>query len=319
MSQIISLWSQPESPVVEHMGPTLVFQDPKLLASLREAKRATDLKLPVLLLGESGTGKEYLGREIHRRSGRHGSFVPVNCAALPEPLAFAELFGHAEGAYTGARRGGAEGRIAEADMGTLMLDEIGDMPMSLQVTLLRFLDDFLIRPLGRARERKVDVQVIAATNVDLDEAVERGTFRRDLLYRLNTIEIRIPPLRERQDFAEIVRSQWAAIPGAPALEPSAIRRLSAYSWAGNMRELKGILYRLAFRYPEQDITDALVDAVLPSEHRCKAPQTTLNTHSEGLIRDALQHCGGNVSIASRRLGLSRSTMYRYLAKMPSEP
>lgn len=318
MSQVLSFRAQSTVPDNRDSGPTLVFDDPNLNTSLRMAQRATDLRLPLLLHGESGTGKEYLAREIHRRSARTGALVAVNCAALPEALAFAELFGHADGAYTGARRGGAEGRIAEADTGTLLLDEIGDMPMGLQVTLLRFLDDFQIRPLGRARERTVDVQVIAATNVDLHQAVKRGTFRRDLLYRLNTIEIRIPPLRERQDFAAIVRAQWATIPAAPTLLPAAVRRLQAHSWEGNMRELKGMLYRIAFRFPHQAITEAMVAEVLPQPSQVNRFRPTVKSQSAGLIRDALASCGGNVTMAAHQLGLSRSTMYRYLARMPEE-
>jgi transcriptional regulator of acetoin/glycerol metabolism len=245
--------------------------------------------------------------------------VAVNCAALPESLAVAELFGHAEGAYTGARRGGAEGRIAQADGGTLMLDEIGDMPLSLQVTLLRFLDNFRIRPLGQSRERQVDVQIVAATHVDLREAVRHGRFRHDLLYRLNTVEVPIPPLRERQDFDAIVRAAWAAIPDAPPLVDAALHRLAQHRWEGNMRELKGVLHRLAFRHPGQTIDAERVARELPPppmSNRPPAPPPvrTVRAVTDDLLQEQLHACDGNVSEAARRLGMSRSTLYRYMAR-----
>lgn len=318
MSPVIALRATDSVALEPRSAPALVFQDARIQDSLRLAQRATGLGLPILLTGESGTGKEYLAQEIHRRSGRSGGFVAVNCAALPESLAVAELFGHAEGAYTGARRGGAEGRIAQADGGTLMLDEIGDMPLSLQVTLLRFLDNFQIRPLGQSRERQVDVQVIAATHVDLRDAVRQGRFRHDLLYRLNTMEVRIPPLRERQDFVSIVRAAWATIPEAPMLADSALDRLAQHRWEGNMRELKGVLHRLAFRHPGQTIDADRVALELPppsSERRPEpAPVRTVRAVTDDLLREQLRACDGNVSEAARRLGMSRSTLYRCMAR-----
>lgn len=322
MSPVIALRAPDSTPVVSKPGPALVFQDPRIQDSLRLAQRATGLGLPILLTGESGTGKEYLAQEIHRRSGRSGPFVAVNCAALPESLAVAELFGHADGAYTGARRGGAEGRIAQADTGTLMLDEIGDMPLSLQVTLLRFLDNFQIRPLGQSRERQVDVQIIAATHVDLRQAVQRGSFRHDLLYRLNTMEVKIPPLRDRRDFASIVQAAWTTIAQAPVLDHSAIERLRQHRWEGNMRELKGVLHRLAFRHPGQTIGADQVALELPPPASSRRPDEprpakTVRAVTDELLQEQLRACDGNISEAARRLGMSRSTMYRFMARMSS--
>ncbi len=319
MSPVIALRAPDSSPLAPRSAPALVFQDPRIQDSLRLAQRATGLGLPILLAGESGTGKEYLAQEIHRLSGRSGPFVAVNCAALPEALAVAELFGHAEGAYTGARRGGAEGRIAQADGGTLMLDEIGDMPLSLQVTLLRFLDNFQIRPLGQSRDRQVDVQIIAATHVDLREAVQRGRFRHDLLYRLNTLEVHIPPLRERHDFVTIVQAAWAGIAQAPALSHAALQRLRQHRWEGNMRELKGVLHRLAFRYPGQAVdADQVARELPPTVAAPPAPEPlpsrTVRDVTDHLLQEQLRACNGNISETARRLGLSRTTMYRYMAR-----
>lgn len=317
MSSVIALRA-PASPQLE-AGPSLVLQDGRIQDSLCLAVQATGLRLPILIQGESGTGKEYLAQEIHRRSRRTGPFVAVNCAALPESLAVAELFGHAEGAYTGARRGGAEGRIAQADTGTLMLDEIGDMPLSLQVTLLRFLDNFLIRPLGQARERRVDVQIIAATHVDLHQAVQQGRFRHDLLYRLNTLEVQIPPLRERQDFDAIVRSAWATIGQGATLGDAALLRLRQHRWDGNMRELKAVLHRLAFRYAGQPIGAEQVARELPPPASMSLSQQpllprTVRDLTDGLLQEQLRACQGNVSEAARQLGMSRSTIYRHMAR-----
>lgn len=319
MSPVIALRAPGSTPGAARSRQAPVFEDPRIQDGLRLAQRATGLGLPILLTGESGTGKEYLAQEIHRRSGRCGPYVAVNCAALPEALAMAELFGHAEGAYTGARRGGAEGRIAQADTGTLVLDEIGDMPLSLQVTLLRFLDNFQVCPLGQSRERQVDVQVIAATHVDLHEAVRRGRFRHDLLYRLNAVEVRIPPLRDRFDFPAIVQAVWATIPEAPALADAALERLSRYRWEGNMRELKGVLYRLAFRCQGQTVgADAvareLPDATPSLTAPAPKPVRTVRDMTDELWQAQLRSCDGNVSEAARRLGMSRSTLYRYMAR-----
>jgi sigma-54 dependent transcriptional regulator, acetoin dehydrogenase operon transcriptional activator AcoR len=148
--------------------------------------------MPILIRGETGTGKEQLARHAHAASGRTGAFVPVNCAALPESLIEAERFGYADGAFTGARRGGGIGLVKEADGGTLFLDEIGDMPVALQAVLLRLLDDWIVRPVGGV-SAKVDVFLVSATNARLDKTVAEGRFRFDLLYRLNTLEVTLPP------------------------------------------------------------------------------------------------------------------------------
>src|SRR6185437_13052131 len=169
--------------------------DPVVARIVRQTEAAAQRKMPILIRGETGTGKEQLARHAHAASGRSGSFVAVNCAALPESLIEAELFGYGEGAFTGARKGGSSGLVKEADGGTLFLDEIGDMPVTLQAVLLRLLDDWTVRPIGGTRS-KVDVFLISATNARLDKAIAEARFRSDLLYRLNTLEVNLPPLRD---------------------------------------------------------------------------------------------------------------------------
>lgn len=187
-----------------------VAADRRVKQICKNVASAARLHMPVLICGQTGTGKEMLARYAHTSSGRKGAFVPVNCSALPETLVEAELFGYADGAFTGARRGGTPGLAREADGGTLFLDEIGDMPFILQSVLLRFLDDYTVRPIG-GQPRKVDVLLVSATNVDLGQAVTSRKFRPDLLYRLNTMHVTLPALRERGDFPEIARHLLACV------------------------------------------------------------------------------------------------------------
>src|SRR4051812_34931656 len=192
-------------PTTRTLSPDFIAEDPTVIALLGQVAGAAARGVPILIRGPTGTGKELMARHAHAASGRTGAFVPVNCAALTHTLIEAELFGYAEGAFTGARRGGAKGLVVDADGGTLFLDEIGDMPVQLQNILLRLLDDWTIRPVGGTGRRKVDVQLVAATNANLEEAVQAGRFRADLFYRLNTIEVTLPPLAERKDFSRIAR------------------------------------------------------------------------------------------------------------------
>src|ERR1700692_3260473 len=202
-----------------------VAHDPAVQAIVRQVETAAARKMPILTRGEPGTGKEQLARHAHAASGRAGAFVPVNCAALPDSLIEAELFGYAEGAFTGAKKGGAAGLFKEADGGTLFLDEIGDMPVMLQDVLLRFLDDWTVRPVGGAK-RQVDILLVSATNANLDESIAKGRFRSDLLFRLNTLEVTLPPLRERSDFAEIARHLIEKIDASASCRPGAVDRLA---------------------------------------------------------------------------------------------
>jgi transcriptional regulator of acetoin/glycerol metabolism len=282
---------------------------------MRDVEAAARRCLPILIRGETGTGKEQLARHAHASSGRRGAFVPVNCGALPESLIEAELFGHAEGAFTGAKRGGAAGLVAQADHGTLFLDEIGDMPLALQTVLLRLLDDWMVRPVGGGATRPVDVLLIAATHVDLAADVARGRFRADLYYRLDTIEALLPPLRERSDFAAIVAHLLRSVSPGTELEDAALARLAAHAWPGNIRELRNLLTRLTLTSEAgrigADATDACLGAAGGGGITAGAK---LKDQTTERIVTVHRDLGGNLSAAARRLGVSRNTVYRALAR-----
>jgi len=318
----IRLWPQrPAAPAEAPaaIAPSFVADDPAVRAALRQTEAGALRRLPILIRGETGTGKEQVARHVHRISRRRGAFVPVNCAALTGSLIEAELFGHTEGAFTGARRGGAPGLVCEADGGTLFLDEIGDMPLGLQAVLLRLLDDWSVRPVGGGRSRQVDVLLVAATNAEIDAAVEAGRFRADLYYRLNTVPVTLPPLRNRCDLGAIVRRILTDVAPDSTIDPDALERLTAWHWPGNIRELRNTLTRLTMDRPGQPIDVATVAAAL-----CRpAPQGSgefigkgrgsLRDTVRGRILAAHRDTGGNLSETARRLGVSRNTVYRAIA------
>jgi transcriptional regulator of acetoin/glycerol metabolism len=288
-----------------------ISRDPTVRAIVRQVETAAARKMPILIRGETGTGKEQLARHAHAASGRTGAFVPVNCAALPESLIEAELFGYADGAFTGARRGGATGLVKEADGGTLFLDEIGDMPVALQAVLLRLLDDWTVRPVGGARA-KVDVFLVSATNASLDKAIAEGRFRSDLLYRLNTLEVTLPRLRDRTDFDAIVHHLLGAIDPNCEITPATIARLTARPWPGNIRELRNVLARFSLAAADRFVDEVGLDATI-----CQTPLTTPGSlHDIQRARILVVHAetAGNISETARRLGVSRNTIYRALGQ-----
>jgi sigma-54 dependent transcriptional regulator, acetoin dehydrogenase operon transcriptional activator AcoR len=298
-------------PVEKSVGDTtssFVARDPKVRAIVRQVETAAARKMPILIRGETGTGKEQLARHAHAASGRTGAFVPVNCAALPESLIEAELFGYADGAFTGARRGGSTGLVKEADGGTLFLDEIGDMPVALQAVLLRLLDDWTVRPIGGARA-KVDVFLVSATNASLDKAIAEGRFRSDLLYRLNTLEVTLPRLRDRADFDAIVHHLLGAIDPNCAITPATITHLSARPWPGNIRELRNVLARFTLA-----AADGVIDEAGAADMVDQAAPTSLHEIQRARILVVYAETAGNVSETARRLRVSRNTIYRALGQ-----
>jgi transcriptional regulator of acetoin/glycerol metabolism len=300
------------APPPAHSG--FVAEDPVVLQSLQRMESAARRKLPLLLYGETGTGKEQFARHAHVASGRRGEFVAVNCAALPETLAEAELFGHVDGAFTGARRGGAPGLVLEADGGTLFLDEIGEMKPALQAVLLRLLDDWTVRPIGGGRRRQADIMLVAATNMDLASAVASGRFRADLLYRLNTVEIVLPALRARADFAAITRFTLSRIAPDWQIDDGAIAALRRLPWFGNIRELKSVLTRLTLA-GAMGVIDARMVSGLSGQKASDPPaQHTLRAVLHERIHAVHQETAGNISETARRLHVSRNTIYRALAK-----
>jgi transcriptional regulator with PAS, ATPase and Fis domain len=289
--------------------------DPAIARIVRQTEAAAQRKMPILIRGETGTGKEQLARHAHAATGRSGSFVAVNCAALPESLIEAELFGYSEGAFTGARKGGSSGLVREADGGTLFLDEIGDMPVTLQAVLLRFLDDWTLRPVGGAK-RQVDVLLVSATNADLDDSIAKGRFRSDLLFRLNTLEVTLPPLAERSDFDAIARHLLATIDAGRSLSPAAVEHLAKCAWPGNIRELRNVLSRLTLQTEDCIIDYPAVTSIAGHQNEAK-PSSTLQARHCAQVLSTYAETGNNVSETARRLGVSRNTIYRVLDDRPA--
>ena len=292
-------------------APGFVAKDPAVIAALRQVSAAARKGLPILIRGETGTGKELLARYAHQASGRQGAFVAVNCAALSATLIEAELFGHVEGAFTGARRGGAQGLVCEADGGTLFLDEIGDMPTALQTVLLRLLDDWTVRPVGGGRVRQVNVLLLAATNAPLNQAVTTGQFRADLYYRLGAVSVLLPALRDRQDFAVITGRLLASIAPASTITPAATERLSRMAWFGNIRELRNLLVRLTLEEPERRIdVEAINDLFSHPTSASELQKPSLRDDMRQRIVATHKETAGNLSETARRLGVSRNMIYR---------
>lgn len=299
-------------PALPALAPEPPVDDPAVADAYRLAESAARLAVPILIHGETGTGKEVLARHVHAHSGRAGAFVAVNCGALPAELVEAELFGYVGGAFTGARREGSDGLIASAHGGTLLLDELAELPLPLQAALLRFLDDRQVRPVGGTRTRAVDVQLLAATHTDLEAAVAAGRFRADLLYRLNTVAVRLPPLRARRDFASAARRLLAELDGAASLDAAALARLARHAWPGNFRELRSVLTRaLLLAGPGRRLGAAEVERVMPAAPAAAAA-SSLQQVAGDTVRREYERCGGSVSRTARVLGISRTTVYRYL-------
>jgi transcriptional regulator of acetoin/glycerol metabolism len=296
-------------------GPEMISEDPAVAATLRMAEAAVRMRVPILIQGETGTGKELLARHAHTSSGRSGAFVAVNCGALPAELFEAELFGYVGGAFTGARREGNPGLIESADGGTLLLDEIVELPLPLQAALLRFLDDRQVRPVGGRSARHVDVQLLAATHADLDAEVAARRFRADLLHRLNIVRLALPPLCERQDFAAVTRSVLAAIDPHARISDEAVTQLSYQAWRGNMRELRAVLTRALLMHDTGQLTLADFAGALPAVGQPggeSSGQSALQQAALQRVLGEFERTGRSVSQTSRNLGISRTTVYRYL-------
>lgn len=298
-------------------------------AQIRRAVRLLDANLPVTILGETGTGKEVFARAVHAASVRRaGPFVAINCAALPESLIEAELFGHEPGAFTGARKQGAPGLLRQAQGGVLFLDEIGDMPLSLQARLLRVLQEREVTPLGGGKPVAVDFAVLCATHRDLNALVATGRFRADLQFRLAQYPFHLPPLRAHADRAAVIAALWRQAGGEAAgltLTDSALAHLAGYDWPGNFRQVTGTLRAMiALAEPGQnvdvDMLPPLVRQAVPVPAQASAPaaDAALDRIELDAMRAALDASGGNVTHAARRLGISRSTLYRRLLAKSGE-
>ncbi|OGG49887.1 MAG: hypothetical protein A3F84_15990 [Candidatus Handelsmanbacteria bacterium RIFCSPLOWO2_12_FULL_64_10] len=288
---------------------------PKMIGGLAEVRRLVERVAPtdstVLIHGETGVGKEVVARMIH--AARGGPFVKVVCAALPETLLEAELFGHEKGAFTGAVNA-KPGRFELAGGGTIFLDEIGEIPPATQVKLLRVLQDREMERVGGVATLKVDARVVAATNVDLAAAVREGRFRQDLFFRLNVFPISIPPLRERgDDVLEMADAFLDRRPGKPRLAPEARERLREYPWPGNVRELQNLMERASILGDGPLIGIELIGSLL-SAPAVGGIHEKLRATERAAVEDALRRSAGNRTKAARLLGVSRRTLYNKLTE-----
>nr|WP_082988624.1 sigma-54-dependent Fis family transcriptional regulator [Janthinobacterium psychrotolerans] len=301
--------------------------DAQLELVIDKVTRVLGRDIPIMIMGETGTGKELLAQAIHNDSPRAMSpFVAVNCASIPETLIESELFGYEDGAFTGARKKGAVGKILQANGGTLFLDEIGDMPFSLQARLLRVLQERMVTPLGSDKSIPVNVELICATNHNLRERMARGLFREDLYYRLNGLVVKLPPLRERTDLETVVRKILAteAEHGRHHVSPEILALFRRHRWPGNFRQLTNLLrtaivmagdeMEICLRHMPDDFLDDIEQNPAPdataSAERLLAQGASLGEMEQSVIAKSLAAHGGNVSATARALGVSRNTIYR---------
>jgi DNA-binding NtrC family response regulator len=327
-------------PLVARVKPYFLFRSPAMRRALSHISEIAASGQTVLISGETGTGKELVARAVHVLSRRaNGPFVPINCGAIPESLIEGELFGHEKGAFTGAHAA-RKGKFESAHGGTLFLDEIGEMPLSLQVRLLRVLEEKKVYRIGAEHPVHINVRVIAATRVDLEKAVNDGLFREDLYYRLNVLRISLPSLHERVEdisllavhFLERAFDETGRIPPHPVLSPETIHVLERFPWKGNVRELRNVMTRVATLLPPGTVR-IFPFHVLPhlgdsgmigrsfsqgSVGGVFIPAGTPLDHAEEmLIGEALKQSGGNRSKAAGLLGISPRTLRRKLNRRPS--
>ena len=296
-----------------------------------EALLASKSMSTVLIVGESGTGKELFAQGIHAASGQMGPFIQVNCAAIPLDLLESEFFGYAEGAFTGAKKGGMKGKFELAQNGTLFLDEIGEMPLTLQTKLLRVLQEKEFQPIGSTKTIHLNTKIIAATNQNIEQMVEDGTFRADLYYRLNIMRLDIPPLRQRmEDIPDIIQIIINRLNQSgfyvKSVTHSALTKLMKHTWPGNVRELHNILERAANLTTSEYIEDEHIpnfgNHYIEKEIMPKQTSTilkgTIQETEKDIIIDALRTTNGNKSQASKLLGISRPWLYAKIKKYELE-
>jgi len=320
--------SEPIAGHAETSVEGLVAEDPRTREVLELARRVASADVTVTLTGESGVGKEVFARYIHENSKRReGPLIAINCAAIPETMLEATLFGHEKGAFTGAA-GAHSGKFEQADGGTLLLDEITEMPLSLQAKLLRVLQEREVERLGAVGGRRVDVRVIAMSNRDLKQAVADGVLREDIYYRLNVFPLRIPPLRDRpRDILplamHVLGRHSVGQDAAPTLGIEAARRLRAHTWPGNVRELDNVIQRALIlqRGAEIEPEDLQIEETVPAEPEAAAAtaepglESSLRASESELILNALRAENGRRKAAAERLGISPRTLRYKLARL----
>jgi two-component system NtrC family response regulator len=301
------------------LGSIITAAD-EMLKVAKTIERVATADVSVMLLGASGTGKELLARAVHEKSGRKGAFVAINCAAIPENLLEAELFGYERGAFTGAVKSNV-GKIELAEGGTLFLDEVGDIPLPLQVKLLRFLQERVIERIGGRAGIAVDTRIVCATHQDLEAMIADGRFREDLYYRLAEIVVKIPSLAERSGDAALLARHFATRfarelnPAVQSLSPEAIAAIDAYGWPGNVRELENRIKRAVIMADGKNVTAGDLD--LPSSAAAEEPaainlRAAREVADRRAIRHAMSRTDNNISGAAKLLGISRPTLYDLL-------
>ena len=305
----------------ERWRQAIVTRSPLMERLLEQAGMVAQSDVSVLINGQSGTGKEIVAQAIHNASPRRDKpFVAINCGALPEQLLESELFGHARGAFTGAVSN-REGLFQAAEGGTLFLDEIGDMPVALQVKLLRVLQERKVRPLGSNRDIDIDVRIISATHRDLPKAMARGEFREDLFYRLNVVNLKIPPLAERTEDIPLLanhllrQSADRHKPFVRAFSTDAMKRLMAAKWPGNVRQLVNVIEQCVALTSSPVISDALVEQAMEGENTALPTFVEARNQFElNYLRKLLQITKGNVTHAARMAGRNRTEFYKLLSR-----
>jgi two-component system NtrC family response regulator len=300
---------------------SIITAAPEMQKVAKTIERVASADVSVMLLGASGTGKELLARAVHEISGRKGEFIAINCAAIPENLLEAELFGYERGAFTGAVKSNV-GKIELAQGGTLFLDEVGDIPLPLQVKLLRFLQERVIERIGGRQPIAVDTRIVCATHQDLDAMIADGRFREDLYYRLAEIVVKIPSLAERSGDAVLLARHFVnrfgreLNPGVQSLSADALEAVDAYNWPGNVRELENRIKRAVIMADGKIVTAADLD--LPSKASAAQAALPINLRAarevadRKAIRQAMSRTDNNISGAAKLLGISRPTLYDLL-------
>ena len=290
----------------------------------RMARQYAKYESTILITGETGTGKELFAQSIHNESARSsGPFVAINCAAFPESLIESELFGYEKGSFTGAMKEGKTGFFEKASGGTIFLDEISELPISLQPKLLRVIQEREIIRVGGSKVIPINVRIISSSNKNLLRNVEDGRFKEDLYYRLSVLELNIPPLRTRkEDIKHLVacfiqQNNRRLNTHYIGIEPAALSLLESFSWRGNIRELSNVVERVMVLSDGYVITEANIHLIMNLHNEAKSPQPiserlTLKDYEKALIEDTLQQCGGNRAEASKLLGISQSTIWRKL-------
>jgi two-component system NtrC family response regulator len=299
----------------------IITAAPEMQKVAKTIERVASADVSVMLLGASGTGKELLARAVHEKSGRKGEFIAINCAAIPENLLEAELFGYERGAFTGAVKSNV-GKIELAEGGTLFLDEVGDIPLPLQVKLLRFLQERVIERIGGRQPIAVDTRIVCATHQDLDAMIAAGSFREDLYYRLAEIVVKIPSLAERSGDPVLLARHFVTRfsrelnPGVQSLSPDAIDAIHAHGWPGNVRELENRIKRAVIMADGKSVTAGDLDlqaGVVPSEDALPINlRAAREVADRKTIRQAMSRADNNISSAAKLLGISRPTLYDLL-------